>query len=43
MRFLICLLVVVASLAVFADGFLFNKINKNPSLQLRNSNNNLII
>jgi hypothetical protein len=42
MRFLICLLVVV-SLAVFADGFLFNKINKNPSLQLRNSNNNLIL
>lgn len=42
MRFLICLLVVV-SFAVFADGFLFNKINKNPSLQLRNSNNNLIL
>jgi hypothetical protein len=39
MRFLICLLVVVS----FADGFLFNKINKNPSLQLRNSNNNLIL
>ena len=42
MRFLVCLLVVV-SLVVFADGFLFNKINKNPSLQLRNSNNNLIL
>jgi hypothetical protein len=42
MRYLICLLVVV-SLVVFADGFLFNKINKNPSLQLRNSNNNLIL
>ena len=42
MKFLICLLV-AASLAVFADGFLFNKINKNPSLQLRNSNNNLIL
>jgi hypothetical protein len=42
MRFLVCLLVVV-SLVVFADGFIFNKINKNPSLQLRNSNNNLIL
>ena len=42
MKFLICLLV-AAYLAVFADGFLFNKINKNPSLQLRNSNNNLIL
>ena len=42
MRFLIYSLV-AASLAVFADGFIFNKINKNPSLQLRNSNNNLIL
>ena len=37
------LIATLASLAVFADGFLFNKINKNPSLQLRNSNNNLIL
>ena len=41
MRILICLLVVVASLA---DGFLFHhKINKYPAIQLRNSNNNLIL
>ena len=33
----------IATLAIFADGFIFNKINKNPSLQLRNSNNNLIL
>ena len=37
------LIATLATLAIFADGFIFNKINKNPSLQLRNSNNNLIL